>query len=212
MMLREGLVDARINNHYSVTSFYGIGGPQTLQQARHAYVLRHSIEFVEEPTGEFVEPTPTEKEEGVKPFPIVKIHIKINDKEVTTPERIVLSRNIGAQRYYGSLDIMKVNNQKVAIIQRLADKNGEKNLENQDWKIIWIEEKNHLTEEKITYKNRGDHPLAVKLIMESNTTPMRIGYHSDLLEMYPSFVYPIFYPWGTFLIGLISLISSIRKK
>lgn len=62
-------------------------------------------------------------------------------KEVTTPERIVLSRNIGAQRYYGRLDIMKVNNQKVAIVQRLADKNGEKNLENQDWKIIWIDEK-----------------------------------------------------------------------
>ncbi|MDA1478003.1 hypothetical protein [Bacillus changyiensis] len=171
---------------------------------------RH-IKIVEEQTGKKANLTPFDIDEGVEAGDIVKIHLYVSGKEVTKADEIWLSnRDIGG-RYFSWLDILKVNKQ-IAIIQRLTDDDVELNYSK--WKIIWVDEKGDILEEKISYQKRAKHPLAVRLITFSGTSLIPIGYHSDVLTGYPSIFFPLIYPIVTGTAGFILWISAIiyRKK
>ncbi|NPC91373.1 hypothetical protein HOO54_03725 [Bacillus sp. WMMC1349] len=82
-------------------------------------------------------------------------------------------------------------------------------MKNSKWKILWIDEKGDILEEKISYQKRLKYPLAVRLIEVSETSLMPIGYHSDILTGYPSILFPLTYPIATGTVGFVLWISAI---
>lgn len=207
MMFREGITDMNIEKKNSITPIFGYGEPQYIDELQNISIDGNYIEFIEETESKIL-PMQYEKAQGIQ---FVKIHIKINGKEFSNADPIILSSNRGIQRYYSWLEILRVNN-KIAIIQRIANENGTDILKEQKWKIIWIDEQNNVTEEKLNHKNRAENPLAVKLINTSYVTPRPMGYYSDLLEVYPTIFYPIIYPIFILLIGISLIIISFFKK
>lgn len=139
----------------------------------------------------------------------MKLHLFVNGKEITQASEIWLSNRNRGSRYFSWLDILTVN-EKVAIVQRLTDDHEPMN--NRRWKIIWIDEKANITEDKISYQKREENPLAVRLINVSGTSLMSMGYYSDILKGYPSIFFPLIYPIVTGLVGILLCIIALVKR
>lgn len=186
-MVRERVTTWKLDNRYTIEQAYAQGF-LTHNDVSEIVVNGHLIEIVEEKTGEKGTLTYWDENEGVKPGDIVKLHLSIDNKEVTTTDEIWLSNRDRGGRYYSWLDILTVNDD-IAIVQRLTDDNGA--MEDRRWKIIWIDEKGKLTEDQISYYDRSENPLAVRLINISSTSLMGMGYYSDILFTYPTIFFPL---------------------
>ncbi len=209
-MLRERVTTWKLDNRYTIEQAYAQGF-LTHNDVSEIVVNGHLIEIVEEKTGEKGTLTYWDENEGVKPGDIVKLHLSIDNKEVTTTDEIWLSNRDRGGRYYSWLDILTVNDD-IAIVQRLTDDNGA--MEDRRWKIIWIDEKGKLTEDQVSYYDRSENPLAVRLINISSTSLMGMGYYSDILFTYPTIFFPLMFPWGTGLFSILFFIIAFlqRKK
>ncbi|OEC01168.1 hypothetical protein GY31_12660 [Lysinibacillus sphaericus] len=209
-MVRERVTTWKLDNRYTIEQAYAQGF-LTHNDVSEIVVNGHLIEIVEEKTGEKGTLTYWDENEGVKPGDIVKLHLSIDNKEVTTTDEIWLSNRDRGGRYYSWLDILTVNDD-IAIVQRLTDDNGA--MEDRRWKIIWIDEKGKLTEDQISYYDRSENPLAVRLINISSTSLMGMGYYSDILFTYPTIFFPLMFPWGTGLFSVLFFIIAFlqRKK
>lgn len=210
-MVREMIISENINNQYTIDHAYtlenGIGLTVDVQKLE---VNGKTIEIVEEPTGKKASLTFFDEQEGVKAGDVVKLQLLVDGKEISNTDEIWLSNRESVSRYYSWLDILKVN-EKIAIVQRLTD--DDTAMERRQWKIIWIDEQGNIKEEKIAYQERGDHPLAVRVIGFSGTSLMSMGYKSDILHVYPSIFFPILYPFGTGIVGvLLGVISLFIRK
>ncbi|WP_397539071.1 hypothetical protein [Rummeliibacillus pycnus] len=213
-MVREVLTKWMIDSQYSINHAYKDDqGFSTIIDAQNIEVNGLNIRIVEEPTGKKGSLTPWDKEEGVEAGDIVKLHLFVEGKEVTPANEIWLSNRKRGSRYFSWLDILTVN-KKIAIVQRLTD--DDTPMEDRRWKIIWIEKNGKITEEHISYKQRGENPIAVRLINASGTDRMMMGYYSDILTFYPTIFFPFMYPIGTgiagFVICLIFLIQRRKQK
>lgn len=209
-MVRERVTTWKLDNRYTIEQAYAQGF-LTHNDVSEIVVNGHLIEIVEEKTGEKETLTYWDENEGVKPGDIVKLHLSIDNKEVTTTDEIWLSNRDRGGRYYSWLDILTVNDD-IAIVQRLTDDNGA--MEDRRWKIIWIDEKGKLTEDQVSYYDRSENPLAVRLINISSTSLMGMGYYSDILFTYPTIFFPLMFPWGTGLFSILFFIIAFlqRKK
>lgn len=209
-MIRERVTTWKLDNRYTIEQAYAQGF-LTHNDVSEIVVNGHLIEIVEEKTGEKGTLTYWDENEGVKPGDIVKLHLSIDNKEVTTTDEIWLSNRDRGGRYYSWLDILTVNDD-IAIVQRLTDDNGA--MEDRRWKIIWIDEKGKLTEDQVSYYDRSENPLAVRLINISSTSLMGMGYYSDILFTYPTIFFPLMFPWGTGLFSVLFFIIAFlqRKK
>lgn len=209
-MVRERVTTWKLDNRYTIEQAYAQGF-LTHNDVSEIVVNGHLIEIVEEKTGEKGTLTYWDENEGVKPGDIVKLHLSIDNKEVTTTDEIWLSNRDRGGRYYSWLDILTVNDD-IAIVQRLTDDNGA--MEDRRWKIIWIDEKGKLTEDQVSYYDRSENPLAVRLINISSTSLMGMGYYSDILFTYPTIFFPLMFPWGTGLFSILFFIIAFlqRKK
>ena len=211
-MARELIINENIKNKYTIEHAYtlenGIGLTVDVQNLE---VNGKRIEIVEEPTGKKASLTSFDEQEGVKAGDVVKLHLLVDGKEISKADEIWLSNRERGGRYYSWLDILKVN-EKTAIVQRLTD--DDTVMEKRKWKIIWIDEQGSIKEEKIAYDKRGDNPLAVRLIGFSGTSLMDMGYKSDILHVYPSIFFPILYPFGTGIVGILLCVTAlfIRKS
>lgn len=209
-MAREEVTDWNLSTRYQVDHADREQGFPITIDAQKIEVKGHLIEIVEEQTGEKGSLTLWDKDEGVEAGDIVKLHLFVDGKEVTKADEIWLSNRDRGSRYYSWLDILTVN-EKVAIVQRLTD--DDQPMDDRRWKIIWIEEQGNITEEEVSYQNRQENPLAVRLINVSGTSLMGMGYYSDVLQGYPSLFFPIIYPVVTGLIGiLLCAIAYLRRK
>lgn len=209
-MVREVVTDWKLNNRFKIENAYTEQGFPAIINVQKIKVKGHLIEIVEEQTGKKGSLTFLDKEEGVEAGDIVKLHLLVDGKEVTQADEIWLSNRERGSRYFSWLDILTVND-KVAIVQRLTD--DDEAMENWKWKIIWIDEHGGITEDKISYQGRNKNPLAVRLINDSYTSLSSIGYYSDITKGYPSIFFPLIYPIGTGLTGLLlCIIAFIQRK
>lgn len=187
---------------------YKEGGFRTVIDSQRIKVNGKLIEIIEEKTDKKAKLTDWDKQEGVEAGDVVKVHWKVNGEEVSNPDEIWLSNRDRGSRYFSWLDVLKVNG-KVAIIQRITDDNE---LEHRKWKIIWIDEDGKVKEEKVSYEERYKNHLAVKLINTSETSLIRMGYYSDVLEGYPSLFSPYLYPLFTGFFGISLCVTHIFLK
>lgn len=210
-MIREVVTNWKLNNHYTVEHTYAEQGFPANIDVQEIEINGHLIEIVEEQTEKKGSLTPWDRDEGVEAGDVVKLHLLIDGKKFTQADEIWLSNRERGSRYFSWLDILIVN-EKIAIVQRLTD--DDEAMDERRWKIIWIDEQGGITEDEISYKERGENPLAVRLINFSDTSLMSMGYYSDILMGYPSIFFPIIYPVGTGIIGVLLCVFVFfqRKK
>ena len=117
---------------------------------------KHKITIKEEETGIKGSRTPWDRDEGVPPGDVVKVHLYVNDKEISAPDEIWLSNRERGSRYFSWLDIVTVHDRKsdenlIKIVQRLTD--DDEMDEQREWKIITIYSDGKISEEKENYAN-----------------------------------------------------------
>lgn len=208
-IFREVIIGYKLDNQYSIEHVDEKQGFPGVIDKQKIKVNGRDIEISEEATGKKASLTFWDKESGVEAGDIVKIHLKVDGQEVSKADEIWLSNRDLGSRYYSWLDILRVND-KVAIVQRLTDDDTHK--EDSKWKIIWIEENGKITEEQVSYPSRGNNPLAVKLINYSGTAQTPMGYYSEVLSGYPTIFFPLLYPIGTGLLGIILCIGAFLQR
>jgi hypothetical protein len=140
------------------------------------------------------------------------VHILINGKDYTYPVKIpVRLYSIDDNRYWGYLGfgILDAGHRKqFAIIQRVADGFLNDNLK---WRIIRIGYNGAVQTETFSYPERS-HPLyRTMLIDATDVTNSPAGFYSDVLTVYPTYWYPLVYPLGMFVIGVILTVFGLRR-
>ncbi|NPC91374.1 hypothetical protein HOO54_03730 [Bacillus sp. WMMC1349] len=104
-------------SQYMIQHVYIEDGFPTHIDVQEVTVNDQHIKIVEEQTGKKANLTSFDIDESVKAGDIVKIHLYVNEKEVTKADKIWLSNRDGGGRYFSWLDILKVNKQ-IAIITK----------------------------------------------------------------------------------------------
>lgn len=191
-IITEIVTDSIINSTYSIKSF-------NVNQGNNE-VNGKNFKIKEEFTGEKRKELFYNSNEEAIINDIVKVHLLVNNKEVTKADEIWIPNKDKGDRYFSWLSILKVNS-RLAIIQRLSSDDAK--MDDRQWKIIWIDKKGHIKEEHIFYKSRWKNPLAVRMIGYSYTDLMRMGYYTDILTGIPGIFFPFLYPILTGLVGLL---------
>lgn len=209
-IVRELKIDADISSRYAVEhADIDESGFRQIIDKNKITIEGVEVDIVEESTGKKAPLTTFDRDENVPAGDIVNIYLLVNGELASEPSEIWLSNRNRGSKYFSWLDIVTVKDYRtgelfVKIIQRLSD---DDEMEHREWKIISIDSvTGEFTEEKINYKTRSENPLAVKLINFSNTALMSLGYRSDIMQGYPSLIFPIIYPFITGLLGLIGII------
>ena len=213
--IREFWVENQLNKRYEIHHAYKQDGFERIIDRQNLLFNDKRIQIIEEKTGEKASLTPWDRDENVPPGEIVKIHFLLNGKEISEPDEIWLSNRNRGSRYFSWLDIVTIHDrvtgeQQIGIVQRLTD--DDQRMEDRAWKILMIAQNGEVNEEVVTYSQRQENPLGVKLINFSGTVLMSMGYYSDIMKGYPSLIFPFVYPFGSALIGLVLLWVGLKKR
>lgn len=214
-IIREFWIDKKVTVRYEINQAYQEYGSDSHLDVQELIIDNKNIKIREEQTGRKAPLPYWEETENMEPEDIVKIHFLINDKEISKPDEIWLSKEDKGSRYFSWLDIFNVHDLKtgekqIKIIQRLTGMTSiTEPMEGMKWKIITIRGDGKVSEKILDYSHRSDDPLAVQLINFATISPMNIGYYSDITQGYVTYFFPLFYPIFTTLCGLILLIIAL---
>jgi hypothetical protein len=226
LMTRENILESQINSKYEVKQVINI---RNEGQAGKPIKSSHDLAFPIEWEGNIIEVLT--KDTGVnapktifdkESKHIMNMIIKINGKEVSSPTEAWLSPNLTKDSDYLSwLNIVKIKNDKsnmeqIAIIQRLTGdwekgKSIKQHTQSQKWRILHVDKNKQVSEEVFSYPERGEHLLGVKLVQLSSQSDSLIGYKSDISYYLPNIFFPLAYPTGTCLIGIVLLVIGIIR-
>ncbi|MEH7515639.1 hypothetical protein V7146_23230 [Gottfriedia acidiceleris] len=183
---------------------------------------KNTIAFKEEKMGKTVKLSDNEiVDHEIKKKELVKMHIIVNQKEISKPNIInadtYFQQNVDAVRYKNWIGVVTVKDHKtkteqIKIVQRLSDDDATNR--QKKWKIITVSKDGKINEEIFEYKHRGHSPLGVEVVSFSGTALSGMGYHSNIMQGFPSIMFPFIYPFGTLLYSIIVLcvILFMRRK
>lgn len=77
------------------------------------------------------------------------------------------------------------------------------------YRVLFIAANGSVTEERFAYAERS-MPLYRVLLARIVGPP--VGFHSDVLQLWPGALYPIMYPWATGFLGLLCLVAAILAR
>jgi hypothetical protein len=141
------------------------------------------------------------------------VHILINGKDYTYPVKIpVRLYSINDNRYWGYLGFGILNaghGKQFAIVERVAD--GFLN-ENLKWRIIRVGYDGSVQTETFSYPERSHPAYRTMLINVTCVTNSPAGFYSDVLSVYPTYWYPLVYPLGIFVIGVILTVFGLIRR
>ena len=212
-IIRENIIDMKLKSRYVINHAYTDEyGFKSIVDVNELIIGENKITIHEEETVLKGSHTLWDKDEGVPPGDIVKVHFYLNGKEISTPDEMWLSNRQRGSRYFSWIDIITVNDRftgenQIKIIQRLTD---DDQMDAREWKIITITSDGNVSEEKMTYTKRSENALGVKMINFTNTGLMSMGYQTDILQGFPNLIFPLIYPIFTSIVGVILLIISIK--
>jgi len=207
--IREYMISDQINQRYEIN--HAEKGYNTLNVQELTVDDKH-IKIEEESTGRTAELTLWDEEENVPPGDIVKVQFLLNGQKISTADEIWLSNRERGSRYFSWIDILtvtdrKTGEKKINIVQRLTD--DSQPMEKRKWKIITIAHDGSIEEKVLSYAQRSDNHLGVKLIEFSGTSLMGMGFYSDITKSYPSLFFPLIYPFLTGVVGIFLLIIIV---
>lgn len=75
--------------------------------------------------------------------------------------------------------------------------------------LIHVSADGSIKSEAFSFEDRSDPLYRTRVIAFVSSKP--VGFYSDALTAWPSVIYPILYPGGTFVVGVILLIVGVTK-
>lgn len=201
LMVRETMTWNKMDEQYEVQNadmYQAYTTPATL--------LGQSIQFVETPTGKLAEKTVFDEMDGVEPGEYIFLQLVVNGEPVASEMEIALSNHDYNPRYYSWVEIHTVKakatgEERIAIVQRLSPDDAL--MENREWRVIWVDAAGEIEEVSIPYAERSQHLVETYLIQRGSTPLVSVGFYSDIRHYYPSLFFPILYPAGSVMLGLI---------
>jgi len=122
-----------------------------------------------------------------------------------------------SNRYHGYVHLKRLTDRRsgetsIVVAQALgrpaeASRASEGNLR---YRVLTISGNGVVKEEVFTYAQRGAPAVRTRLI--DGVVPHPIGYHSDLMQVWPSIFYPVLYPWLSGLVGGVLLLSWFATR
>ncbi|WP_078553095.1 hypothetical protein [Bacillus alkalicellulosilyticus] len=161
---------------------------------------------------------------------IADVTLKINGKEIETlkDHPIRTGYYSGLSRYFGEVAFLLLGDKKnndtqfVVLLKKTkeflkAKPNGDLEgwvpIEELDYTMITLDSEGNIGNTSFNLTERD--ALQTHLLNEGNVVPHTIGYHNQYMSGYLSLLFPIAFPFGTLLIGIILLLVGFlikRKK
>lgn len=207
-MIMELIHNQKMNEHYKITKV-NEGYPAT----QSTYNFQDHIIEVEE--------TVKEEKSFIDPWEnktvIADLSIKFDGENIDTlinhPIRVAEK---GLNRYYGEIAYLILEDKKEKksqfIILLKKTREVQKEMPNGDivggvpaeklnYKLYTLNEKGNINSQSFDFNERD--ALQTELLNAGGVVPYSIGYYTDAWEWYPSLLFPLLFPFLTFIIGLI---------
>lgn len=148
-----------------------------------------------------------------------QVRITINGEDYSHPaEAVIRPSYLDSNRYHGYLAIVELvdkrgEQDRLAVVQRIDGNHDSAWKEKLEWRLLMVSKNGAVEEEMFTYAERGEPLYRARLA--NYATPIAVGFHSDVLQAWPSLLYPLLYPFFTGLLGLLLLIMGaigLRKE
>lgn len=140
------------------------------------------------------------------------LKMTINHKDWSVEGPVLVRPNfLDDNRYHGYFGVLTVEEkgiEKFVVIQRISGTafTPDKNL---SWRILSVDSGGQVEEDRFTFDELGEVPQRVNMINLTTTAPSPVGYQSDILLGWPSLIFPLAYPFGTALVGLILVVIGL---
>jgi hypothetical protein len=202
LMAREVVTDWWVGWNYSIESIY---------DSVTASVGDHTVRFEDD------QPISADHEARAR----TRVRILIDGRDYSSSaEAIVRPYFHDENRYHGFLNLKRVIDRnsgttKIAVAQALGAPMGvtwpyPPNGEHLWYRVLLISADGTVEEELFTYAQRGSPPIRARFI--AGVVPHPFGYHSDLMQVWPTLWYPLMYPWLSGLIGAALVIFAIGRR
>ncbi|WP_043932299.1 hypothetical protein [Bacillus sp. EB01] len=122
----------------------------------------------------------------------------------------------GGDRYNNGLGLLLVQNkstsqESLAIIKHFGEDESW-SVKNSHWKILLVSKEGQTKVETFDNRERKAAPYRTAFINEANVAPTWLGYTTDEVAFYTTFMYPLIYPWFTAFLGLLfTVIGGIQR-
>jgi hypothetical protein len=140
------------------------------------------------------------------------LKVTVNHKDWSMEGPVLVRPNfLDDNRYHGYFGVLTAEEngiEKFVVIQRISGTafTPDKSL---SWRILSVDSGGQVEEDRFTFDELGEVPQRVNMINLTSTSPSAVGYQSDILLGWPSLIFPLAYPYGTALVGLILVIIGL---
>lgn len=150
----------------------------------------------------------------------VELLINGENYAVSTPIEIRTS-SLDNNRYHGFVGLVSKYNRftqedELVVVKRLFTDDLLTNEEEYSWETLTINERGEVVKDMFTRTELNDPAYRTEVINKAGASPIRLGYESDILHYYPTFIFPLLYPFFSGLIGavfiILGLIFAVRRK
>lgn len=146
---------------------------------------------------------------------IGQVTVKIDGKDYSDQSLVeIRPYEKGSAKYHGWIVLAQLENKKTAqewitVGQRtLGDSlTSGKRPPTPEFRIIRVDEKGQVAEERFDLPQRAD-PI-YRAIYAGFLSPHPVGFYSEVLQVWPTVLYPIIYPGASGAIGLLLLVGGL---
>ena len=150
------------------------------------------------------------------------VHISIDDRDYSSPSATEIRPYfLDGNRYHGWVKLIRLVDRKtnvavVAAAQRIAPPATSETLatiprrSDLRYRVLLVGEKGNVTEDVFEYGNRG-RPV-IRAMLANYVSPFSVGFYSDVLQVWPTVLFPILYPGLTGTLGVLLLVVGLAKR
>lgn len=149
-------------------------------------------------------------------YQIGSVDIKVNGTDYSHSANVEIRPTFhDSNRYHNYLRLIELidkqkNTSMLAIIQRISGIETPPYHEKEfEWRLLLVARDGSVTEEVFKYGEQSD-PIYRGMLV-NYASPIGIGYYSNVLHVYPTFFYPIIYPYATGVISILLLFMGKKR-
>jgi hypothetical protein len=135
----------------------------------------------------------------------------VNGHSVSATATEIVSGSRTFARHTGSeVAVLKLFDRNTGKVSALTvERTGARAKESWRYRIIAVDSSGETTVDEFAFLQRDQRPYRVVTVRF--VSPEAIGFADESLQMWPSIVYPIMYPWVTAVVGFVILALAMLK-
>jgi len=150
------------------------------------------------------------------------VHVAIDGRDYSSPNATEIRPYFpDGNRYHGWVKLIrlidtKANVAALAVAQRIAPPATSETLgaiprrSELRYRVLLVGEKGDVTEDVFEYGSRG-RPVT-RAMLASYVSPFSVGFYSDVLQVWPTVLFPVLYPGLTGTLGVLLIVVGLAKR